>query len=160
MTPRLAWAIIWAIFATALHGCANPYLTAYRTTATARATAETTRDALHDVCHLKRVGCLETHGAGTPAYDACWAECRKAEMAWVDYVRPAINSGLLAALGAIQIAEATKVKPDVMAILKPIACALAAGLRQWGHLLPPSIKAQAETIAGLVAGATCPKVQP
>jgi hypothetical protein len=156
-----ALALAGLVVLAVLHAsCGNPYLTAYRTLATARATAETTRDTLGQVCHLKRVKCLETHGAGTPAYVMCWDDCRKAERAWVDYIRPAVNSGLLAGLGAIQTAEAVKGKVDIIAMLKPIVCAIGAGVTQWGHLLPPSVKADLMMFASIAAAATCPKVTP
>jgi len=136
----------------------NPYLIAYRSLGTARAGLETLRDTLHQVCHLKRVACLETHGAGTAAYDTCWAQCRAAEKTWVDYLRPAANTGLLAGMTSIQLAEAAKTKPDVAAILRPLACVSGEVVKLWGHLLPPSIREEAGILAGIATGYACPKV--
>jgi hypothetical protein len=137
-------------------GC-NPYGNAYRGLATARATAETARDVMAQVCHAKRVGCLTTHGPGTPGYDTCWADCRAAETAWVRYVRSAINTALAAGLGAIRVAEVAKTKPDMMAILRPVACALSVGLGQWLHLLPPSTAATVRALVDLAGAYACPK---
>lgn len=135
--------------------CTNPTVTALRATATARATAVLARDTLYEVCHVKRVRCLEINPVGSQGYDTCWAACRKAEEHWVRYGRPAVNSAIVAAIGAIQAAELAKQKPNWLVVIKPLACALAESLKQWGHLLPPGIQAQAQALASLAAGATC-----
>jgi hypothetical protein len=137
--------------------CPNPYVAAYKSLAAVKLTAEATRDGLYGACHLKRVSCWKANGSvKNAAYDKCWAECRKAEENWVKVIRPAVNTGLIAGDASIQVAKIAKTKPDWLAIVKPIACALASGMQQWQHLLPPPIKAKAETITVLVMGVACP----
>jgi hypothetical protein len=109
-----------ALLAVLHAGCPSPYLTAYRGIATARATAATTEQALADACQVKRVGCLEAHGPGTPAYGACVEPCVKALTAWTKYTRPALNTALVAAVGSVATAEAVKAKAPLLDILKPV----------------------------------------
>lgn len=141
-------------------GCKDPYLAGYRTIATARATAATVEQSLTDVCHLKRVACLETHGAATPAYDACWVECRRALTAWTKYTRPAINTAITAAVGSVATAEAVKGKVDLVTIGKLLACAGVTGAAQWKHLLTVEWRAWADAAIKLVSGYVCPKEVP
>jgi hypothetical protein len=140
------------------HGCGNAYLTAYRGIATARATAASTEQALADACQVKRVGCLETHGPGTPAYGACIEPCRKGLDAWVRYTRPAINSALVASVGSVSTAEAIKGKVSLLEVLRPVACAVSRTMVQWVHLLPTSSRATVEAIARVAAGYVCKEV--
>lgn len=138
-------------------GCGNPYLTAYRSIASTRSVALATEGALGAACEEKVPRCLAAHAVYSPGYVSCMANCKAAMAAWRTYVRPSINSALVVAVGSVQIAEASKAKPDVMAILKPVACALARALEQWGSLLPPSVRATAAAACAFVALATCPK---
>lgn len=137
-----------------LTGCTDPYLAAYRTTATARATAATAEQALSESCRAKADAC-KAASATPDAYSACWAPCRHALESWIRIGRPAVNTALAAALAAVQLAELTRKKPSPLEYLKPVACALARALQQWGHLLPPATRAQIESVAGLVSAATC-----
>lgn len=157
---REAVAIILAVGLAAwltslLTGCTDPYLAAYRTTATARATAATAEQALADSCRAKADACKASSGGDAAKYAACWAPCKHSLESWIQYGRPAVNSALAAALAAIQLAELTKRQPSPLEYLKPVACALAQALKQWGHLLPPATRSQIESVAGLVALATC-----
>ena len=152
-------ALIGLVLLAVLHSaCADQYLTAYRGIATARATAASTEQALADVCHLKRVACLETHGAATPAYGTCIDPCRKGLDAWVRYTRPAINSARVASVGAVSTAEAIKGKVSLLEVLRPVACAVSRTMVQWIHLLPASSRATVEAIARGVAGYVCKEV--
>jgi hypothetical protein len=156
-----ALALAGLVVLAVLHAsCGSPYLTAYRGIATARATAASTEQALADVCSLKRVSCLEAHGPATKAYDDCILGCRKALTAWTSITRPAINTALVAAVGAVSTAEAIKGKASLLDILRPVACALSRGMTEWLPMLPASARATVEAITRGVAGFVCPKEVP
>jgi hypothetical protein len=74
---------------------------------------------------------------------------------WVKYVRPGVNTGIVASIGAIEVARVSKGKILPMTVIKPVACALARGLDQWIHLLPVSARSQVEAITKLVTLFTC-----
>lgn len=151
----LWFGLAFAILAYLLSGCGNAYVTAYKSLATVRATAELTEQTLSDVCRIKAENCQAAHTSDASAFGECVGPCVDALGNWITYVRPAVNTGLAAGLGAIEVARAAKSKPDVLAIMKPIACALARGMKAWGHLLPPKVKTQVESIVKLVDAATC-----
>jgi hypothetical protein len=137
--------------------CGNPYLTAYRSIATTRSVALATEGALGAACEEKVPRCLAANAIDSPGYVECMKACKAAMKAWRGTVRPAINSALVVAVGAVQVTEAAKSKPDTMTILKPVACALARALEQWGSLLPVSVRATAQAACAFVSAATCPK---
>lgn len=57
--------------------------------------------------------------------------------AYRDKIRPLARTAVAAAWAAIQTARAAKKKDfDVWAVLRPGACAIILGLREWGHKLP------------------------
>lgn len=151
--------LVLAVVAQLCSACPNPYVVAYRSLASLKLTAEATRNELYTRCHQKRLSCWKENGAAkTPAYDKCWASCRGAEENWVKVIRPAINTGLVAGDASIQVAKVSKLKPDWLAIVRPIACALALGMQQWQHLLSDQARAKVEAITIFATGVACPSL--
>jgi len=115
-------------------GCKSTLPT--RTTAGLMRATVTTSNALAATTSANHVDCLKM-GRGTEAYQTCIAADLKRLVSYRDNIRPAARSAVAAAYAAIMIArEAGKDDLDYMAILKPGACAIILGLREWGHKLP------------------------
>ena len=160
MTPRLAWAILWAIWCCALHGCANPYVTALKAGATFRATVATTEQVLKDACHVKHLDCIAAHGVQTPAFNSCTDPCIKGLAAFAKYTRPAVNTALIAFVAGVQLAKAIKDKTGLLDLMKPLSCSLVTGAEPWLPLLPASSRETVEAIAAGVKGFVCSKGVP
>lgn len=116
----------------------QPFETEWRTVSALKAAGELTDRAIAEAAVVAHEKCIIAHGAGTAGYKACIgsAKAYKALVGWRKYGRPTINSGLLAAVTALQIAEKAKTsKLDLAAVLKPAACALSKMVQQYGDLL-------------------------
>lgn len=107
-----------------------------KTTAGLMQATQTTSKALAATSAPVHTDCL-AFGAKSEKYRICIADDLKRLTSYRDTIRPAARSAVAAAYAAIMIArEAGKDKSDYMAILKPGACAIILGLREWGHKLP------------------------
>ena len=120
-----------------LAACAGPYATAWRTTEAVRQVGNQVDHSLGVVAQKKHAECITAHGRQTAGYAACIDKHQRALAAWRLIARPAVNSALATAVGAIQLAE--RVKPekpvDWAEALRPAVCAIARVVEQWGHLM-------------------------
>jgi hypothetical protein len=88
-------------------------------------------------------------GAGTDEPGVCREWVAHLER-WRTYGRPAIRSGVAAAMSTIRVAEAVKNnRADWMTPLKAAGCGLWQGLQAWGHLLPDKGKAALAALSWL-----------
>ena len=138
--------------------CKDPYTIALRSAASLRATMATVEQSMADACHVKHVGCLESHGAGTPGFIACSDPCVKALTAWTKYTRPGFNTAILAFVAGVELARSIKDRAALLVLMQPLVCAVARGSEQWIHVLPASARATVEAIARGVAGYVCKEV--
>lgn len=141
----------------ALAGCPKPYDAGWRTVAAVQSAGNAADDALARVGRAKHEECSSKHAQGSTEYSDCVAKERTAITYWVNYVRPAINTALLATVSGLQVAEKVKTKPDYdwKEELKPAVCLLAKVLEQWA----PLFGKYADTIKaflGAAKGFSCP----
>ena len=137
--------------------CGNQYATAYRSLGAVRATAALAEQTLTDACKAKVLECERSHPTERADYLACGLLCRRGGEAWVKYVRPSVNSALVAGTAAIDLAYLSKSKPSPTAYLSPVACALSRAMSQWVSLLPASVAGAVRAVVAFVDAATCPK---
>jgi len=117
-------------------GC-NPYGAAWKGTGGVMYAVQATSKGLAVAGRVDHAQCLATHGAKTAGYMTCINSTHKRLVAYRDNARPAARSVVAATWSGILIAaEAGKKEIDYIAMLKPGACALILGLREWGHKLP------------------------
>lgn len=118
LIPCLALAVLLA-------GCPNAYKVAWPTTASVMRATQSADKGL-------AAGSKAELDAGGNAVVIC-----KRLATYKDVIRPAARSAVAAAYAGLRIAqEAGKKPPNYLAILKPGACGLILGLREWGHKLP------------------------
>lgn len=116
-------------------GCAGRYDTAWRTTAAVREAGTLTDRALASAMRHR----LEICKRQPKTLQACIRDSREwaAVREWREWGVPALNSGIIGTVAALQIAERTGAEHiDWIGALKPALCALARVLRQWAALLP------------------------
>jgi hypothetical protein len=120
----------------------------WKTVAVVRSAGVAVDTSITAVVRARHLDCTK-HGS-TVAYNTCIAPHRSALHSWTNYAKPALNSALIVTVASLQAAEAQKTKVDVWALLKPGLCALASGLAEWGHLLPPAVMTAAKAVAASV----------
>jgi len=136
-------------------GCASPYAVAWKTTAGVQAAGTHTDRALAAEAVKRQDKCKAEHGVKTAEFAGCYRAHRHALKTWRETVRPAVNTALLATVGALKVAEAAKRKLDWLALLKPAVCALARAVTEWGHLLGEKWKSDVMAGVKLAEGVSC-----
>jgi len=137
--------------------CANN-AAGYRAVTITVKVGNTTGRTLAAACKIKRIACVEQHGAEhSVARDECLRGCRKALTAWTTIVRPAINTCTLAAFAGLETArQAKRTDATWVAKLRPGACALIRALDQWRMLLGAGV-AGLLAMLGTVEDVACSK---
>jgi hypothetical protein len=139
-----------------LPGC-KPFEAEWRITSALKAAGSLVDKGISEAAVKEHNRCIKAHKAGTAEYKACIESTKayKALMDWRKFGAPTINSVLIAAVTAIQIAEKAKgEKPKLMSILKPAACALSKMVEQYGDLFKDKAPVVIMAIA-MVKGVSC-----
>lgn len=152
-------AAILVLGALALAGCPAGQSAAWKATGGTMNAFKSASKALAAGESVKHAECLKLHGAGAAAYATCIGDTRRRLITYRDTIRPAGRSSVAAAYATIRtVEEAKKGDVDYIAILKPGACALIVGLREWGHKLPDKAASIMPWLS-VFAGAVCDKVK-
>jgi len=155
--------ILIAIVLWGAGGC-NHYATAWRATAAVKAAGNLADDSIASSVTAKHRECIAKHcGSDDPAkckspaeYRDCVGKAQAVGLAWMQVVRPAINSALQATVTGLTIAERVKLKPDFnwMDALKPAVCMLSKVAKEWSDYFGPNAQT-VKTYLAVVEGVAC-----
>ncbi len=148
--PKVAPTACLLALVLALSSCSGA---GWRATAAVRSAGKLTDQAIAMSVRQAAVKCERDKAPDIPRCVRS-SKAWEAQTQWRKYGVRAVNSGIIATVTALQIADQTKSKVDWMAILKPAACALASVVHQWGDQLG---KAKTTVLAAVSAlkGVSC-----